>query len=107
MVKANQTSSCLLNLDYNRLSPAGLSAYTSTLFKRLEFPAKELSLHSGRHTYATRIKDGGGSLNMASTSLGHSNTRITEEIYTEFEPHKHFNVVDYIKINVKKPKVKL
>jgi integrase len=71
-------------LKHNRLSPAELSSYTKTLFKRLGFPAKELSLHSGRHTYATRIKDGGGSLNMASKSLGHSNTKITEEIYTEF-----------------------
>jgi integrase len=50
--------------------------------------------------YATRIKDGGGSLNMASKSLGHSNTKITEEIYTEFKPHEHFN-------NVKTPKIKL
>ncbi|MCA6072776.1 MAG: hypothetical protein LE178_04500, partial [Endomicrobium sp.] len=32
-------------LKHNRLSPAELSSYTRTLFKRLGFPAKELSLH--------------------------------------------------------------
>ena len=32
-------------LKHNRLSPAELSSYTKTLFKRLGFPAKELSLH--------------------------------------------------------------
>ncbi|WP_374134623.1 hypothetical protein [Candidatus Endomicrobiellum pyrsonymphae] len=38
-----------IKFGYSRLSLAGLSAYTSTLFKRLGFPAKELSLHSVRH----------------------------------------------------------
>ncbi|MDR1087656.1 MAG: hypothetical protein LBL16_05455 [Endomicrobium sp.] len=38
---------------------------------------------------------------MASKSLGHGNTRITEEVYTDFKPHEHFNVVDYVKINIK------
>ncbi|MCA6072912.1 MAG: tyrosine-type recombinase/integrase [Endomicrobium sp.] len=37
-------------LKHNRLSHAELSSYTRTLFKRLGFPAKELSLHGGRHT---------------------------------------------------------
>jgi integrase len=85
------------------LTTGGLSSYTRKLFKKLKFTPKELSFHSGRHTYATRIKDGGGSINLASKSLGHSNTGITEEVYTDFKPHEHFNVVDYIKINVKKP----
>lgn len=87
----------------NVLSTEGLSSYTRKLFKRLGFKPKAYSFHSGRHTYATRIKDGGGSLTIASKSLGHSNTRITEEVYTDFKPHEHFNVVDYIKIDIKKP----
>jgi hypothetical protein len=41
---------------------------------------------------------------VASKSLGHGNTRITEEVYTDFKPREHFNAVDYIKINIKKPK---
>jgi integrase len=94
----------LLTYEGKPLRPGGLSSYTRKLFKKLKFTPKELSFHSGRHTYATRIKDGGGSINVASKSLGHSNTRITEEVYTDFKPHEHFNVVDYIKINVKKPK---
>ncbi|MDR1196538.1 MAG: tyrosine-type recombinase/integrase [Endomicrobium sp.] len=89
------------------LSTEGLSSYTRKLFKRLGFKPKEYSFHSGRHTYATRIKDGGGSLTIASKSLGHSNTRITEEVYTDFKPHEHFGVVDYIKINIKKPPTSL
>jgi integrase len=40
-------------LKHNRLSPSGLSSFTRKLFKRLGFPAKELSLHSGRHTPPT------------------------------------------------------
>jgi integrase len=86
------------------ISTSGLSSYTRKLFKTLEMPRGEVSFHSGRHTYATRIKDGGGSLNIASKSLGHSSTRITESVYTEFKPHEHFNVVDFINIPIKKSK---
>jgi integrase len=85
------------------ISKTGLSSYTRKLFKMLKMP-EGVSFHSGRHTYATRIKDGGGSLNIASKSLGHSSTRITESVYTEFKPHEHFNVVDFINIPIKTTK---
>jgi integrase len=92
----------LLNYLSEPISTKGLSSSTRKLFKTLKMPKGEVSFHSGRHTYATCIKDGGGSLNIASKSLGHSNTRITESIYTEFKPHEHFNVVDFINIPIKK-----
>jgi integrase len=104
-LKAKKKSNFFLLTFLNQpISPKGLSSYTRKLFKTLKMPKGEVSFHSGRHTYATRIKDGGGSLNMASKSLGHSNTRITESVYTEFKPHEHFNVVDFINIPIKRPK---
>jgi integrase len=94
----------LLTYLHKPISPSGLTSSTRKLFKALTMPKGEVSFHSGRHTYATRIKDGGGSLNIASKSLGHSNTRITESVYTDFKPHEHFNVVNFINIPIKKPK---
>ena len=94
----------LLTRENSGLSNGGLSSYTGKLFKSLNFPKKEISFHSGRHTFATRIKDGGGSINIASRSLGHSNTRITEQVYTDFKPQEHFNVVEFVKIDIDKPK---
>ncbi|MDR1926857.1 MAG: tyrosine-type recombinase/integrase [Endomicrobium sp.] len=105
-LKAKEKSNFFLVTYLNQpISPSGLTSSTRKLFDRLQLTKYEVSFHSGRHTYATRIKDGGGSLYMASKSLGHSNTRITEEVYTDFKPHEHFNVVDFIKIDVKKPKI--
>ncbi|MDR3124466.1 MAG: tyrosine-type recombinase/integrase [Endomicrobium sp.] len=100
-LKAKKKSNFFLLTHLNEpLSKGGLSSYTRRLFTKLQLP-KEVSFHSGRHTYATRIKDGGGSIYIASKSLGHSSTIITESVYTEFKPHEHFNVVDFINIPIK------
>ena len=93
----------LVTRDNKRFSHSGLTTCTRKLFNRLKFPIKELSFHSGRHTYATRIKDGGGSLQTISKALGHVNTRVTEKVYVDFKPHEHFGVVDNLKIPIKKP----
>jgi integrase len=52
---------------------------------------------------ATRVKDGGYAVDKTSKNLGHSNARITAEVYTDYKPHEHFDIVDHIKINIKKP----
>ena len=94
----------LLSREKQQLSRDGVSSYTRKLFQKLGFPSKEVSFHCGRHTFATKSKDGGGDREMTSKLLGHSNVAITTEIYTDFKAHEHFATIKNVVININRPK---
>ena len=63
----------------------------------------EKSFHSGRHAFATFAKDGGAEDEDTSRNLGHSSTKITKDVYIEYQPQEHFGVVDHVNIEITKP----
>lgn len=63
------------------LRPDSISASVSALFKRLKFP-RGASLHTLRHTHGSHLIAAGMELSAVSERLGHSNVRVTAEVYT-------------------------
>lgn len=96
-------SSFFLYTKLGQLQPGGLTSQTTQFLRELKLP-KGLSFHSLRHTFATRIQEGGAPLRKASKLLGHTNTKITEQVYTHFQEREHFDAISSVKINVKLPK---
>lgn len=63
------------------LRPDSISASVSALFKRLKLP-KGASLHTLRHTHGSHLIAAGMEISAVSERLGHSNVRVTAEVYT-------------------------
>jgi integrase len=68
------------NPDGTPLKPDSISASVSALSKRLKLP-KGASLHTLRHTHGSHLIASGMDLATVSARLGHSNVRVTAEIY--------------------------
>ncbi|MEO8100060.1 MAG: site-specific integrase [Acidobacteriota bacterium] len=68
-------------VDGTPLKPDSVSASVSALFKRLKFPTGA-SLHTLRHTHGSQLIAAGMELSVVSERLGHSNSRVTAEVYT-------------------------
>lgn len=67
--------------DGSPLRPDSISAAVSALLKRLKFP-KGASLHTLRHTHGSQLIAAGMEISAVSERLGHSNVRVTAEVYT-------------------------
>lgn len=67
-------------------------------FKRILKKAgiEEKNFHSLRHTYATRLFEKEVALKTVSTLLGHSNIKITADIYTHVMPQEKIKAVEKI-----------
>ena len=63
----------------NPLNPRGLTHALETFRNKCDI--RELRVHDLRHTQATIALKNGASLDEVSRALGHSNTRITQEVY--------------------------
>ncbi len=61
----------------DRLSPDTISRLVKKLFRDCGYDAKQLSLHSTRHTYAILALDGGASMISLSKSMNHKNISTT------------------------------
>jgi site-specific recombinase XerD len=68
------------NPDDTPLRPDSISATVSALFRRLKLP-KGASLHTLRHSHGSHLIASGMDLATVSARLGHSNVRVTAEIY--------------------------
>ena len=95
----NKSTFFLCKADGKQLQPRELTTETRKLCRKLGIP-EELSLHSTRHTFATRIQEGGAPLRKVSKLLGHANTQITEQQYTHFKETEHFDAINNLKIDV-------
>lgn len=69
----------------------GLPTYPDTprtwfnrFLKRIDLDHKKVTIHGLRHTYATFLLYKGYSLKEIQELLGHSNIRVTSELYTHF-----------------------
>jgi integrase len=68
------------NPDGTPLKPDSVSATVSALCRRLKLP-KGASLHTMRHSHGSQLIAAGVDLATVSERLGHSNVRVTAEIY--------------------------
>ena len=68
------------NPDGTPLRPDSISATVSALSRRLKLP-KGASLHTLRHSHGSHLIASGMDLATVSARLGHSNVRVTAEIY--------------------------
>lgn len=66
--------------DGTPLKPDSVSASVSALCRRLKLP-KGVSLHTLRHTHGSHLIASGVDLATVSARLGHSNVRVTAEVY--------------------------
>jgi integrase len=66
--------------DGSPLKPDSISASVSRLFKKLKLP-KGVSLHSMRHSHGSHLLAAGMEITAVSKRLGHSNVRVTMEVY--------------------------
>lgn len=75
------------NPDGTPLKPDSISAYVSSLFKRVKIPKpKGNALHLFRHSHTSVLLAEGVPLTAVSARLGHSSIRTTQEIYAHMMP---------------------
>lgn len=68
----------------NKVNPRNLSRTLNSILKKLNMVEQDDwsgSLHALRHTFASMMFEAGAEVKMVSDILGHSNTKITENIY--------------------------
>lgn len=84
---------CFYKDSLNSLKEGYLTNYVGKIKKKLALP-KDFCFHSLRHTFVSKMAEFGVPTYHISKIIGHSNTKITEQIYTHLKDTSFFKSIE-------------